>query len=133
MKLEDRQYLTLDMYTEVNRLKQTFRHIEGIPIPLPVPLTISGMLAGVLYVLLALQVPWGEPITKYLLLPLMIVCMVSYIEPDHMSSLAWIYAYLRRIVRPNRRVLNRAVPPLGYQQEYRQPTIIRKQERRNKH
>ncbi|SHF23344.1 hypothetical protein SAMN05444392_11162 [Seinonella peptonophila] len=118
--------MMLSLYTEVNRLKQTFRHIEGIPIPLPVPITLSGIVVGVLYILLALQVPWGDPITKYFFLPLVIVCVVSYVEPDYMNPLSWLYTHIRCMIRPNRRVINRSVPPIGYQKEYRQPTIIRK-------
>lgn len=116
----------VDMYTEVTRLKQVFRHIQGIPIPFPIPITLSSLMGGVVWILAMLHVPGGDPFMKFLFTPMILVSVLSYLEPDQVSPWGWMYAYIRKWVRPRKRVINRSVPPIGYQIEYRQYSIVRK-------
>jgi hypothetical protein len=124
--MKEPDHIVWPMYTDVNRLKQVFRHIEGISIPLPIPITITAICVGVLSILLALLIPWGEPLTKYVFMPLVLMCVVSYIEPDQVSPIAWVYGHIRRWIKPRRRVMNRAVPSLGYGRIFVQYSVIRK-------
>lgn len=118
--------VALPMYTEVNRLKHVFRHFEGIPIPLPVAVTISGLVAGICWIVLSLKwIPSGDPLIKYVVIPIVLTTVISYFEPENVSMGGWIYAQLRHVFRPSRRVINGSVLPIGYWKEYHQYSIVR--------
>lgn len=124
---QDQKPFVLPMYTEITRLKQVFRHIEGVPIPLPVPVTVSGIMTGIMWiVLVAKWIPWVDPLTKYVFFPIILVCVISYFEPEGMSPFSWIYAKIRSFIRPQRRIINRSVPQIGYLKEYVLYSIIRR-------
>ena len=124
---QEKEPIVMDMYAEVGRLKQVFRHFEGIPIPLPVPATITGIASAIIWEIVAFKwIPWGDPFTKYLIIPIILATLISYLEPEQVSPIAWVYAYIRKGIRPTRRVVNRPIPRVGHIKEYKQYTIIRK-------
>jgi hypothetical protein len=131
MERDRQEPILLEMYTEVTRMKQVFRHVEGIPIPLPVPPTLTGISVAIGWEIVMFKwVPWGDPLLKYLFVPFVLASFISYFEPDNINPFQWLYAHIRKQIRPIRRIGNRAVPRIGYRKEYRQQTIIRSERRR---
>ncbi len=123
--MERQEPIVLEMYTEISRLKQVIRHFEGVPIPLPIPITLSSVVIAVIWELVSFYwIPFGDPVTKYVIIPLLLIVLVSYFEPENIHPMQWVYAYIRRWIRPFRRVVNRAVPHKRFWREYRQQTYI---------
>ncbi len=123
----EQEPLVLDMYTEVSRIKPVFRHFEGVPLPLPVPVTVTGIISAVSWVIVSFYFfPNGDPLTNYILVPVILASAISYFEPEFITPIQWGYAYIRKWIKPTRRIINRSVPPIGYKKVYKQYTIIRK-------
>lgn len=114
------------MYTKVSRIKQLIRHITGIPYEFPIPFTITGFaFLFICPIAMYLWVPIGSPLLKFVFIPIAGAMLISYFEPETIHPFAWVYAHVRRRIRPVRRVINRPVPRKGWIKEYRQPTILK--------
>ncbi|GGA57951.1 hypothetical protein GCM10007416_33940 [Kroppenstedtia guangzhouensis] len=115
----------LDTYTEVLKVKRLFRHLEGIPIPLPFPATTTALVAGILLeVVMFKWVPYGNPLIKYVIIPLGTASFISYYEPEGINLFQQAYRQVRRRLRPRRRVVNRAVSLKGMRKQYPHMTYI---------
>ncbi|WP_028778718.1 hypothetical protein [Shimazuella kribbensis] len=117
--------IVLEMYTEVTRLKQVIRQIEGKEIPLPIPITLVSVMVAIVWEFIAFKwISFGDPIHKYGTIPFLLIVLISYFDPDNISPLGWVYIRVRRWIRPFRRVINRGVPQKGFVREYQQQTYI---------
>ena len=115
----------LDTYTEVLKVKRLFRHLEGIPIPLPFPATTTALITLILLeVVMFKWVPYGNPLIKYVIIPLGTASFISYYEPEGINLFQQAYRQVRRRLRPRRRVVNRAVSLKGMRKQYPHMTYI---------
>lgn len=115
----------LDTYTEVLKVKRLFRHLEGIPIPLPFPATTTALITfALLEVIMFKWVPAGYPLVKYVIIPVGAAGAISYYEPEGINPFQQAYRQVRRWLKPRRRVVNRAVPLKGIRKQYPHMTII---------
>lgn len=101
-----RQPEMLDTYRNVNKLKQLFRHMEGIPI-LPFPATITGVVVGfiLLMILLFQPIHWVLKIV----IPILVIAFLSRQEVDGAGPSQKLYAHIRAFLKPNHRIGNREV------------------------
>lgn len=101
-----RQPRLLDTYRNVNKLKQLFRHMEGIPL-LPFPATITGVVVGFILFLILLFQPiyW---ILK-IVIPVTVIAFLSRQEVDGAGPAQKLYAQIRAFIKPNHRIVNREV------------------------
>ncbi len=99
----------LDMYTDVNRLKQVFRQIEGFRIPFPATITgvTVGVLVGVVLFRYAPAFPYHYAVKLFV--PLLVAGIISNYEPNHMPPLLALYVRITSYLEPDHRVVNRPV------------------------
>lgn len=120
--MEEQQPHRLHMYTKATRIKQVIRHIFP-NVPFPIPVTISGFILGGLFFMILTFFNIFDVFTRVFVF-IATTSLLSYFEPENIHPLAWIYAVIRRKLRPIRRVGNRAVPKIGWRTEYHQQTIV---------
>ncbi|PTM52714.1 TcpE family conjugal transfer membrane protein [Desmospora activa] len=113
----------LDTYTSTLKTKKMIHHLERIPIPFP--LTIAGLVVLVLLEIIMFKwVPFGNPLVKYIVIPVGICIWISYHEPEGINIFQQIYRKIRRWFKPRRRKVNRSIPLRGVRKEYPQMTYI---------
>lgn len=124
----------LDTYTEVLKVKRVFRHLEGLPIPLPFPATTTALITLVLLeVVMFKWVPYGNPLVKYVVIPLGAAAGISYYEPEGITLYQQGYRQIRRWLKPRRRIVNRPVALNGVRKEYPHMTYIHQDRRGEAH
>lgn len=96
----------LDTYRNVNKLKQLFRHMEGIPL-LPFPATITGVVVGFILLLILIY----QPINWILkiIIPIVVTAFLSRQEVDGAGPVEKLYAHIRAVLKPNHRIVNQEV------------------------
>lgn len=101
-----RQPKMLDTYRNVNKLKQLFRHMEGIPL-LPFPATITGVVVGFILLLILIY----QPINWILkiIIPIVVTAFLSRQEVDGAGPVEKLYAHIRAVLKPNHRIVNQEV------------------------
>lgn len=101
-----REPQVLHTYRNVNKLKQLFRHMEGIPI-LPFPATITGVVVGFILLLILIY----QPINWILkiIIPIVVTAFLSRQEVDGAGPVEKLYAHIRAVLKPNHRIVNREV------------------------
>lgn len=113
----------LDMYSEVTKAKRMIRHIERLP--LPFPMTYGAMATAiVLEVIMFKWVPFGNPLVKYIIIPLGSAAFISHFEPEGINLFQQVFRRLRKRFRPKKRVVNTPVAIKGTQKVYQQITYL---------
>jgi hypothetical protein len=109
----DRGYepIELDTYNDVLKSKYLIHHIEKIP--LPFPMTLLGITVLVLmevgFFLLFDIKTQIQFFLFHIIIPFSVTYAITLYEPEGLNGFQWAYAVFRRMVKPKRKIANRAV------------------------
>jgi hypothetical protein len=103
--------IELDTYNDVLKSKYVIHHIERIP--LPFPMTLLGIFSLVLLEIVFAKLMDIQSSFQFFLFHIIIPGSVAYTitlyEPEGINGFQWFYSVIRRLLKPKRKIVNRAV------------------------
>jgi hypothetical protein len=111
MPMDRYEPIELETYNDVLKSKYMIHHIERIPLPFPMTL-----LAITVLVLMEVGFIWlfdtktqFQFFLLHIIIPFGTAYAITLYEPEGINGFQWLYAILRRMCKPKRKIVNRPV------------------------